>query len=171
MRHAHFGEGEYDKTESLIRRLLAERHTRLPKALGLADRTPTGLVTPETYLGSSRLDRYAGSPIVAKGEGAYRLPRTVPQNELAYGGRWTVKPEQIVAGRNASLLLRFNARNVYLVASGHGTIRALVDGKPAATIRVNGARLYTVVTGAQIRGGLLDLRFSPGLTGYSFTFG
>jgi hypothetical protein len=38
------------------------------------------------------------------------------------------------------------------------------------TIHVDAERLYTVWSGAS-RQALLELRFSPGVRGYSFTFG
>ena len=54
---------------------------------------------------------------------------------------------------------------------GRGTVRALVDGKPARTLEVNKDRLYTVVSGTIARDGLLELRMSPGVNAYAFTFG
>ena len=118
VRHAHFGEGEYDQTEQAIRTLLAERGQTLPKALDLPDRTPTGGITPESYLGFSRLARYVGSPIKANRMAEYELPASLGQGELAYGGRWKVGPQQIVAGPHARLRLHFDARKVHLVLGG-----------------------------------------------------
>ena len=50
-------------------------------------------------------------------------------------------------------------------------MRALVDGKPAGTIHVNAYRLYTVRSSSKLADATLELRFSPGVKGYSFTFG
>jgi hypothetical protein len=48
----------------------------------------------------------------------------------------------------------------------------LVGGKPVRTIAVSGlSRLYTVLSYPQEREGLLELRFTPGIDAYSFTFG
>src|ERR671933_140037 len=63
VRHYHFGEGEYGRTEQLIRQLLAPERAHLPTATAIADRTPMAATTPESYLGYERLDRYAGSRI------------------------------------------------------------------------------------------------------------
>jgi hypothetical protein len=60
---------------------------------------------------------------------------------------------------------------VYLVLGGRGTVHALVDGRPAGSFRVDADRLYTIVSGASSREGVLELRFSPGVTAYAFTFG
>ena len=55
--------------------------------------------------------------------------------------------------------------------TGKGTVEVLVDGKPERTVRVNGDRLYTLVKGEEIRDHQLDLRFTPGVAAYAFTFG
>src|SRR5439155_8827547 len=48
VRHAHFGEGDYDRTESLIRELLAKRDVRLAAETRAPDTTPTDVITPES---------------------------------------------------------------------------------------------------------------------------
>ena len=55
--------------------------------------------------------------------------------------------------------------------TGRGSVQVLVDGKPERTVRVSGDRLYTLVEREQIGDHLLELRFSPGVAGYAFTFG
>jgi thiol-disulfide isomerase/thioredoxin len=168
VRHTHFGEGEYDQTETLIRRLLGVSGAR---AASKPDATPTGLMTPETYLGYSRLQNYVGTAISPDADAGYKLPSDLPQNTIAYGGRWHVGPERIVALENASLRLHFHAKDVYIVLGGSGTVRAVVDGKAARTVKVDSQRLYTVLSSPKTRDATLELRFSPGIEGYSFTFG
>ena len=55
--------------------------------------------------------------------------------------------------------------------TGKGSVRVLVDGKPERTVRVRGDRLYTLVERDEIGDHLLELRFTPGVAGYAFTFG
>src|ERR671933_2174751 len=74
VRHYHFGEGEYGRTEQLIRQLLAPERAHLPTATAIADRTPMAATTPESYLGYQRLDRYAGSGITRDRLARYRFP-------------------------------------------------------------------------------------------------
>jgi cytochrome c biogenesis protein CcdA/thiol-disulfide isomerase/thioredoxin len=171
VRHYHFGEGEYGRTEQLIRRLLAPEKARLPTATAIADRTPMAATTPESYLGYTRLDRYAGSDITRDRFATYRFPATLPLDELAYGGSWLVGGERVLAGRAARLRLHFHAHDVYLVLGGSGTVRVLLDGRAFRTVRVTGDRLYTLLSGTKLREALLELRFSPGVQGYAFTFG
>ena len=168
IRHTHFGEGEYPQTESLIRRLLGDNGAH---ARRLADVTPTGLLTAESYLGYARLANYIGTRPVPNVEHAYHFAPTIPENALSYAGRWRVGAERIVAGKNARIRLRYDARNVYIVLGGRGTVHALIDGKPAGKIDVNAQRLYTVRSSRKLETALLELRFTPGIQAYSFTFG
>ena len=46
-----------------------------------------------------------------------------------------------------------------------------LNGKPQPTVRVNGDRLYTLVTQKSAGDGVLDLSFTRGLAAYAFTFG
>jgi thiol-disulfide isomerase/thioredoxin len=164
------GEGQYDETERSIRTLLGE-----PAGAQLAsvkDRTPQHLTTPESYLGWERLDRYVGSPLTANVPVRYRFPREIPLNDLAYSGVWTVERQRILAGPDARLRLHFLAQNVYLVLSGRGRLQVIVGGRPVKTIRVNGlSRLYTLLHYRGLAEGALELRFTPGIAAYAFTFG
>jgi cytochrome c biogenesis protein CcdA/thiol-disulfide isomerase/thioredoxin len=175
VRYAHFGEGEYQRTEAVIRTLLAEKTLPKPVSASIPDQTPNELITPETYLGSARLDRFVGSPIVEGREATYKIPKVVPQNDSAYGGRWTVEKERIVAGEGARLRLAFHARKVFLVLGTNGaaeSVRVQLDGRQIRTVRVAEDRLYTLVElNGKAGDHALDLSFSPGTEAYAFTFG
>jgi hypothetical protein len=136
----------------------------------VADATPTGLLTPESYLGYARLTNYAGRTPVPDTFAQYEFPGSLLANTLAYDGSWRVGAQAITAGRNARLRLQFEASNVYIVMGGRGTVRAFVNGKPTGEIHVDAEKLYTVRTGKPTEA-LLELRFSPGVQAYSFTFG
>jgi cytochrome c biogenesis protein CcdA/thiol-disulfide isomerase/thioredoxin len=170
VRHAHFGEGQYGETERLIRQLLGVDRRR---AATVADTTPTGPLTPETYLGYARLGAYVGSPsrVERDREASYRTPSSLAADSFAYGGRWRVGAESAVAGRGARLAFRVHARKVFLVLGGRGTVAVRLDGKPERTVRVSGNRLYTLVDGPRQRSALLELRLTPGLEAFAFTFG
>ena len=164
------GEGQYDETEHTIRTLLGE--PAKAQLASVKDRTPQHLTTPESYLGWERLDRYVGSPLTANVPVRYRFPREIPLNDLAYSGVWTVERQRIVARHDARLRLHFLAQNVYLVLSGRGRMQVLVGGRPVKTVRVNGlSRLYTLLHYKSLAEGALELRFTPGISAYAFTFG
>ncbi len=165
------GEGNYDDTERTIRKLLGE--PAKAQLASVADQTPQHVaMTPETYLGWERLERYSGSQLVPDRVVPYKFPRTVPPNTVAYDGLWKVERQRIVAADRARLRLGFLAQNVYLVLGGKGSLQVLVDGKTERTIQVGGlSRLYTLLQYPKLREGELELRFAPGVTAYAFTFG
>jgi cytochrome c biogenesis protein CcdA/thiol-disulfide isomerase/thioredoxin len=109
VRHTHFGEGEYDQTEALIRRLLADNGAR---ARHIADATPSGLLTPESYLGYARLTNYVGANPVPNKFTNYTFPDSLPANTLAYDGTCRVGAQAITAGKNARQRQQFEAANV-----------------------------------------------------------
>jgi cytochrome c biogenesis protein CcdA/thiol-disulfide isomerase/thioredoxin len=175
VRYAHFGEGEYQRSEDVIRRLLAEKALPKPVSASIRDQTPTERLTPETYLGSARIDRFVGSRLIPGREADYSIPKVVPQSSFGYGGRWTVEKERIVAGRNARLRLSFHARKVFLVIGANdrtGTVQVTVDGRSLQTVQVTEDRLYTLAElPGEAANHTLDLSFSPGTEAYAFTFG
>src|SRR5580765_375929 len=168
VRHAHFGEGEYGQTEKLIRKLLGVDRGSMTE---VADRTPTGALTPESYIGYARADRFSGDATKADRPATYHFPQRLPLHDLALDGQWTVLKERGVAGPGADLRVHYLPRKVYLVLGGHGKVDVYVDGEKQRTVRVNGDRLYTLVDSPRQREALLDLRFTPGISAYAFTFG
>lgn len=174
VRHVEFGEGDYAATESLIRDLLraADPHVRLPPPTSVPDRTPTVQLTPESYLGYDRLDNLANPSVTPDRAALYQFPASLPADDLALAGTWTVGDEDAVAGPDARLELAFQADDVYLVLGGAGTLGVSIDGRPTATIDVSGIpRLYTLVRGTSLQTATLTLDASPGIEAYDFTFG
>jgi hypothetical protein len=92
-------------------------------------------------------------------------------SELAYDGVWRVEGERILSTQDSRLRLRFLARAVHLVLGGRGDVEVLLDGRRVRTVHVTEPRLYTLLRLPRLRDGLLELRFSPGLEAYAFTFG
>ena len=173
VRRSHFGEGEYSDTERAIRQLLTANGATVAAARRVADGTPTTIVTPETYVGYTRIDssRYRGTSLVPRRLSSYVLAKKPPRDALSFGGGWTIGDQRAVAGRDARLRLHFHAHDVYLVLGGAGSVRVSVDGRPTRMVAVNGDRLYTLFSSRAVRDGLLDLRFDPGVNAYAFTFG
>jgi cytochrome c biogenesis protein CcdA/thiol-disulfide isomerase/thioredoxin len=167
VRNAHFGEGEYSKTEAFIRRLLDVRGAH---ARAVGDATPRERMTPETYLGYDRMDRYWGSKLQHDELGTYKLPDLLPQDGFAYGGSWRVEGERAIAGRDARLRLHFHARDVYLVLGGRGRLDVLVRGQKTRIVHVDSYKLYTLRAGLP-DDAIMELRFTPGVQAYAFTFG
>jgi thiol-disulfide isomerase/thioredoxin len=175
VRYVSMGEGDYDTTESLIRRLLIASHpgVTLPRSTQVADRTPDDpLETRETYLDSTRASNFGdGNGSLAIGTRTFSYPTDIRHGQFALTGRWTIGDESMTARKGAAVELRYDASDVYLDVGGTGTITATVDGR-SVTYHVNGApNIYRVVHAVGPGTGLLRVTLSPGLQAYSFTFG
>jgi cytochrome c biogenesis protein CcdA/thiol-disulfide isomerase/thioredoxin len=174
IRHVDYGEGNYGADEDLIRSLLTKANPKLklPPPTSVPDLTPTVQTSPETYLGADRSQYLDGAEPVANEDAVYKFPTSIPEFSYALSGRWLTEDQQIVSKGTSQLTLNFLANDVYLVLNGHGTIQVSLNGKPIKTVHVSGyARLYTLLKQKADSQGLLNLKFSPGVQAYDFTFG
>ncbi|HEX2702087.1 MAG TPA: cytochrome c biogenesis protein CcdA [Solirubrobacteraceae bacterium] len=187
VRYADPYEGYYPQTEAAIRALLVAAGT---KDLG-ADARPNHVITPstetspETYLGTARAEDWASGPF--SGTHTYAAPTgVVALSGFAYGGTWTIAKQQALAGNNATITANVQGKHVYIVlsppAQGVGHVGVLINGRvPNAGdagsdvhdgyITVTGQRLYNIVSEPHDEDETITLSFSPGTSGYSFTFG
>ncbi|MEA2201708.1 MAG: hypothetical protein QOI89_2304 [Solirubrobacteraceae bacterium] len=187
VRYAAFGEGDYAKTETAIRALLAEAGRPVggrghPSGVVV----PSSQATPETYLGTARAEGWRGAP--RSGVHDYGAPPTgqLALNEFAFSGSWSIGAQPAEARASAGIDVEFQAKDVYLVLSSPGArplaVRVLLDGRaiPSAdagsdvhsgVASVRGQRLYTLVSLRHNERHRLSLRFAPGVSGYAFTFG
>jgi cytochrome c biogenesis protein CcdA/thiol-disulfide isomerase/thioredoxin len=174
VRSVHFGEGGYSTMGQLIRQLLeaARPYQSVPDPAGVPDKTPTGELSPETYIGYDEL-QYLDPPEVARDTPAvYRFPSSLPLGALGLAGTWTDHAQEATAGNGAELELGFLAQDVYLVLGGTGTLDVSVNGHHTQTIEVGGVpRLYTLYQAGSATTGTLLLHASPGVEAYDFTFG
>jgi thiol-disulfide isomerase/thioredoxin len=174
IRHVSFGEGNYGDTEELIRQLLADRDPgrALPPSTEIADRTPTTVQTPETYLGYHYAPLHASGTALQPDRAAdYRFPAALDPDTFALAGTWTSGDEALTAGAGAALELSYQAGRVYLVLGGRGTVTVRVNGEAATTIPVSGPpALYKLADQPSDRA-TLTLTATPGVQAYDFTFG
>lgn len=189
IRRTHFGEGEYDQTEKAIQTLLQEAGKKISTSLiPMNDQTPTGQLSPETYLGSGRMQYYYPSGSVPNGTQMFTLSENIPQNSFSYGGEWTIEQEFATAGNNATLNYNFIASKVFIILrpgnTNSGTVKVYVDGKilnqnisgtdvKNGIITVDSDKLYNII---DLRGKTenhtLKLEFqTPSTQVFTFTFG
>lgn len=199
VRHHHFGEGDYDRSERVIQQLLAEAG-RAKVEGGLVAVNAAGaqaasdgkdVNSPETYLGYARAENFA-SPggALRDARKAYAPGGPLALNHWSLAGDWTIGEEQ--AGSNAAggrIAYRFHARDLHLVlgpaANGAKVrFRVTLDGKPpgadhgmdtdaAGNGVIAGQRLYQLV---RQKGAIGDRTFEiqfldPDAQAYAFTFG
>lgn len=166
IRYTHFGEGEYERTEEAIRKLLAEAGNKVSDSkTKIEDTTPQGARTPETYLGTLR---------------------RVPNSYMQLSDNWKTTDEYVESAAGSTIDLQFNADRVFLVITSDspGNIDVLLNGFPVETrysgadvnngiVQTNSARLYELINlRGQSKGGKLQLNFqTPGIRVFAFTFG
>jgi cytochrome c biogenesis protein CcdA/thiol-disulfide isomerase/thioredoxin len=198
IRHHHFGEGEYEQSEDVIRQLLTEAGQKnlpggyvQPNAQGAeAAVTGDGARSPETYVGYARAENFAGGQIAHDDAWTYHAPGTLMTNQWAFDGRWTVRDENArLDSANGRIVYRFRGRDLHLVL-GPGSegkpvrFRVTIDGKaPGADhgmdtdVDGNGTvtsqRLYQLVRQTHGSGErTFEITFlDPGVQAYAFTFG
>ncbi|MGV9706154.1 redoxin domain-containing protein [Streptomyces sp. NPDC003483] len=174
VRYFKFGEGQYAQTEDLIRTLLKQAHpgVHLPAKTARQDVRLTKDRTPETYLSNLRISGYVGDPLLDDKPKTYRFPSKIGVNKLSLDGTWTAGYQYFTTGDNARLAFTYRAKNVNLVLAGKGSVTVLVDGKRVRTIPVEGTpTLHRLVDDSTARTAHLELRLTPGIQAYSFTFG
>ncbi len=187
VRYTHFGEGEYRETEAAVRALLVEAgESDLGDTKEQRIEQPSNNITPETYLGYERIDRFEPSPIP---KGLHTFPNfkgRLPRDQFAYSGRWNILSERAIAVRDARIDGKVRARKVFLVMSSRGkrsrTVQVLLDGKPISAassgedvkdgkVTVTHQQLYELVSLSSVEEHRLTLKFAPGVSGFAFTFG
>jgi thiol-disulfide isomerase/thioredoxin len=183
IRYFHFGEGEYDTAEDVIRSLLEEVRD-LPSAR--AETNPTVELasrTAETYLGYARARGFFSEVSPVPNEPAHYRPAGKPANgEWTLDGRWTITREYIVPEGKGVLELGFHAKDIYLViepTSARGRVEVRVDGIPVGdTVDVRDgvllpeeSRVYHLVAEPEPGEHVLSLEVSGELRLFAFTFG
>lgn len=155
VRHTHFGEGAYDESERVIRGLLGltgEASVTIEQSTKPVSREQS----PETYLGSSRRANFKEDST------------NLEANEWTLSGSWQTERQYVESRGDAGLSYKFNAKDVYLVLSGSGTVDIRMDGAippdtedvSGGTLRVDGSRLYHIFGGDSfVRGGVLRMDF------------
>ena len=199
IRHRHFGEEDYERSERVIQQLLAEagQDVRDEQLVSVesggvelaADWDSLG--SPETYVGYSRATGFA-SPggVEADRRRLYGAPETLELNQWALSGDWTVGEQLTTLNEpGGRISFRFLARDLNLVLGTRSDgqlvrFSVLIDGGPPNGARgldvdargdgaVADARLYQLIRQA---GAITDRAFEitfldPDAQAYVFTFG
>jgi thiol-disulfide isomerase/thioredoxin len=199
IRHHHFGEGDYERSEKVIQQMLGEAGAGgVPRDLVSVDARGAeaaadwgSLKSPENYLGSERTENFASPGGAASNKPrVYAVPARLKLNQWALSGEWTVQKQAAVLNQaNGRIAYRFHARDLHIVMgpAARGTsvrFRVLIDGQPPGAAhggdvddRGNGTvaeqRLYQLVRQTTpIADRQFEIEFlDPGVETFVFTFG
>jgi thiol-disulfide isomerase/thioredoxin len=199
IRHHHFGEGEYQRSEMIIQRLLAEAGARdvghdLVSVQARGVEAPADwaeLRSAENYTGWGRTEGFA-SPGGADLDRprVYQAPARLRLNQWALAGDWTMGDHAVTLNAaDGRLGYRFQARDVNVVMGpaapgAPARFRVLLDGQPPGAAHGTDAdgqgdgtvaeqRLYQLI---RQPGSVVERTFEitfldPGAEVYCFTFG
>jgi len=196
VRYHHFGEGDYDGSERVIRQLLAEAgHAPAGQPMrpivgkGAEAAAANDIESPETYIGYARADRFVSPGGLAQDKLKTYASAPLSLNDWSLGGAWLDSRQSARSlAPGAKISFRFHARDLHLVlgsATGKPVrFRVTLDGQAPATdagidIGAQGTgvvkeqRLYQLV---RQKGAIRDRTFTiefldPGVDAFSFTFG
>ena len=189
IRRVHYGEGDYDASEQAIAALLKEAGKKIATAHDtMPDMTPTEQASPETYLGSARMQYLYPNGSTTNGDQNFTLSENIPVNTFSYGGEWNISNESAAMVKNGVIEYNFFANNVYLVmnpsSNGNSRVKVLLDGKPipaseagadvsSGEVQLDQDRLYNLVNLHGSAGKhVLRLEFEDsGTEVFAFTFG
>jgi len=198
VREHHFGEAEYDQSEKVILRLLAESGAGSdasvvsPDAAGVeAPADWANLRSPENYLGHERTENFASREGVGRDRRRlYTAPARLALNQWALAGDWTVGRQATVASSpNGRIVYRFHARDLHLVMGppqqgASVGFRVTIDGQPPGS--AHGSDVDEGGTGTVVEQRLYQLIRQPkpivdrqfeivfldaGVETFAFTFG
>jgi len=199
IRHHYFGEGEYQQSEMVIQRLLAEAGSAgagqepvSVDARGVeAPADWASLRSPENYTGYERTENFA-SPggAVPRERHVYQAPAELRRNHWGLSGDWTIGEQAATLNESGGqIAYRFHARDLHLVTGPavRGTsvpFHVRIDGQPPGPAHgadvdgegngtVTEQRLYQLI---RQPGTITDRTFeitflAPGAQAYVFTFG
>ena len=199
VREHHFGEGEYERSERAIQRLLWEAGVAgIGNGIVSVDGGGfeaaadwTNLRSPETYVGYERSENFASRERAALDQRrAYAAPARLALNQWSLAGEWTMGRQATVLSKAPGQIVhRFHARDVHLVMgpSRPGSsvrFRVTIDGQPPGAAHGldvdeggNGTvveqRLYQLIRQpTPIVDRTFPIEFlDPGVEAFSFTFG
>jgi thiol-disulfide isomerase/thioredoxin len=197
VRYHHFGEGDYEGSERVIRQLLAEAgHAPVGQPMrpvvgrgAEAAADVDAIDSPETYIGYARAERFVSPGGLAQDKPKTYAAAPLALNDWALEGQWLDRRQAAVSlAAGARISFRFRARDLHLVlgsASGKPVrYRVLLDGKApgmdagidagasgAGTVKEQ--RLYQLI---RQKGAVRERTFAiefldPGAEAFSFTFG
>src|SRR4029078_4978619 len=145
IRHHAFGEGDYERSESVIQMLLAEAglddsdrdlvsvDARGPEAP--ADRN--SLLSAEAYLGYARTMDFASPGGLTQDESrTYEAPQKLRRNHWSLAGDWTARAEFVALNEaGGRIAVDVHARDVHLVMGPRSrevpvSFRVTLDGEP-----------------------------------------
>jgi thiol-disulfide isomerase/thioredoxin len=197
IRHQQFGEGEYERSEKVIQRLLADTgvaggHNDLVSVDPIGSEAQADwkdLRSGENYVGYERTENFASTAEPDRPH-AYSAPKHLDLNYWALSGSWTMGREALVLNQpGGRITYTFHARDLHLVmgSASRGAsagFRVSIDGRSPGEAHgvdvdsdgngtVREPRMYQLIRQrTPISDRQFEIKFlDSGVEAFSFTFG
>lgn len=189
----HIGEGGYEETEDKIVQLLKERAAIMGTHVS-EDRVSVPEYSiysrsPETYFGAWRNENFGNGTPKITGEQTLSVPSSISANKFYLDKTWNITAEYAEnVNAPASLKFKFDAKEVYMVASGdtdlnEKEIEVYLDGSMVSLnnsggdvsmgkVKIKDSKLYHLISLPTAGEHTLEIIFKNTKTRiYTFTFG
>ncbi len=171
IRYVHFGEGQYEETENVIRYLLGLNASSQKQA----EKQNKDVRSPEMYFGTLRLANLASSQKPMSENFEYNLPTEIKTNEFALSGNWRFSLENTTLTRGpGSIRLKFYSGKLYMVAKSQKEqdVKIKIDGILYKTVKIKNSELYTLFDSEDYKEHTVDIEIpEEGFEAFTFTFG
>ena len=196
IRYDHIGEGDYQKTEEVIQRLLKERAA----AAGIEMRPNVSLVdieefehsmfrTPELYFGykfAQNRNQLGSEEGFQPGKTiSYSEPENIDLHKFYPTGEWKNYEDSMeLISETGSIKLMYNAKEVNIVTDNDAKLEILLDGIPLSskysgtdiaagnTLHVTDAGLYNIISSESSSSHVMEINVEgTGFQIFTFTFG
>ena len=196
IRYDHIGEGDYQKTEEVIQRLLKERAA----AAGIEMRPNVSLVdieefehsmfrTPELYFGykfAQNRNQLGSEEGFQPGKTiSYSEPENIDLHKFYPTGEWKNYEDSMeLKSETGSIKLLYNAKEVNIVTDNDAKLEILLDGIPLSskysgtdiaagnTLHVTDAGLYNIISSESSSSHVMEINVEgTGFQIFTFTFG
>ena len=175
IRYFHFGEGEYETSEKVIRELLKESGAKVAGKIENPEWEGISSKTPEIYLGFGRTKGFLKSILEENEENTvFTIPGKPDNGKWGLEGNWKIRREYIESSGEGTLELGFYSSDVFLVIEpvSHGSsIDIFLDGIKQDPILPDQSRVYKLIEKEKADSHLLRLEVKGNVRLYAFTFG
>ena len=144
--YTYLGDGGYKKTEQAIRTVLGlEGNFEAPPSPESAQG-----VTPDLYLGLTRLKNFGGAETPSEQEQIFVFPAKLAKNKFALEGKWLFNQE---GAKHTSgfgrIRINFSGSQAFMAAQSDesSTIKIYVDGQLQKGVTISNANLYPLYEG------------------------
>ena len=169
--YTHFGEGDYEETESIIQQLLnvtADTEKEIPRSISRDQ-------SPEMYFGFSRIENLAQNFKQTVEPQNFSWLENQELNQFQLEGKWSIQNEKaVLSSQTGKIRLRYKASQINMVATNPkgSALKIFIDGKEQSPVIVKNSQLYTLYNEAPADEHEIIIEITgSGFEAFTFTFG